>query len=136
MKVKVLSNGFPLYRKHPTDAGLDVRLPELLYLFPGEQATVDLGVAIATEPGHVCMLVNRSSLAAKNCVISNFGIIDEDYRGELKAVLFNLSNEIQTFEKGERIVQLLEVPVVQKEPIYVSELTETVRGEGGLGSTN
>lgn len=96
---------------------------------------VRTGIAIALPPNTYAQIASRSSLAVKHNVHVGAGVIDQDYRGEVKVFLYNLSNTNYHFAAGERIAQLLVLPIVNPEPLIVAELTPTVRGDGGFGST-
>jgi dUTP pyrophosphatase len=106
-------------------------------LAPGERAAVPTGLAIALPDGYVALAHPRSGLALKNGIgmVNAPGTIDAGYRGELKVLLINHSNEPFTIHRGDRIAQL----VIQKYESAVwrevSELPDSVRGEGGFGST-
>lgn len=92
---------------------------------------------MALPSRHEAQIRPRSGLAAKNGItcLNTPGTIDADYRGEVKVILVNLSNEPFTIERGMRIAQMIIAPVTQGEWLEVVELGETERGEGGFGST-
>ncbi len=105
---------------------------------PSERVTVPTGLAIALpDSGHVALIFARSGLAVKHGItLSNcVGVIDSDYRGEIKVGLINQSDSDYTIEPGERIAQLVVMPVEQPEIETVEELPGSARGEGGFGST-
>ncbi len=119
-------------------ADLCAAIEEPLTLEPGERALVPTGVAIQLPgPEWVALLCARSGLAVKHgLTLSNgVGVIDSDYRGEIRAGLVNLGKEAYTVEPGERIAQLMLLPVAQGCFEQVEQLDETDRGEGGFGST-
>jgi len=122
---------------HPGDAGVDLRAATTLSLGPGERAVVPTGVAVGLPEGHAGLVVPRSGLAARHgiTVLNAPGLIDAGYRGEVKVILVNLGQETVEVARGERIAQLVVVPVATPEPVRVEVLDETVRGAGGLGST-
>ena len=119
------------------DAGLDLSTSSHVIMGPGQKAIVPTGWAISIPKGRVGLIHPRSGLAAKHgvTVLNAPGTIDSAYRGEVKVILINHGFETIGFMPGDRIAQL----VVQKfsfgHPREVEELDETVRGEGGLGST-
>lgn len=125
-------------RQHPGDAGLDLCTVEPVRLAPGERAMVATGIAIAVPPGYAGFVTPRSGLAARHGVslVNTPGIVDAGYRGELRVLLLNTDREA-TFvaEPGERIAQLLLVPVALSAVEEVASLDETARGAGGFGST-
>lgn len=102
-------------------------------------ATVLIGTGIAMEipEGYVGLVFARSGLSTKQGLApaNKVGVIDSDYRGEIKVPLFNQSKETRVIESGERIAQIAIVPFVQAEFDECSELDDTSRGEGGFGST-
>jgi len=111
-------------------------LDEFLILPPGENERVGLGFEIAIPTGYMGVLAPRSSKGEQGLVLANtVGIIDSDYRGEVKASLWNRSNDKIVIVPLERIAQMLIVPVVQAEFEVVDELKSTARGAGGFGST-
>jgi len=125
-------------RAHPGDAGLDLVAVSRLELAPGERGIVDTGVAVAVPDGHAGFLLRRSGLAANHgvTVLNAPGLIDSGYRGELKVILLNTDRE-ETFvvEPGERVAQLVVLPIGLFEPLEVEQLDSTERGHGGHGST-
>jgi dUTP pyrophosphatase len=129
-------------RATATAAGLDLSaaLDEPLTLRPGERVAVPTGLAIALPPGHEGQVRPRSGLAFRHgvTVLNAPGTIDEDYRGEVKVLLVNLGREPHTFQRGDRIAQLVVAPVAQLEVMAVADeaaLGATDRGGGGFGST-
>ena len=120
------------------DAGLDLRAAEDAVLAPFERKLVSCGIAIAIPQGYAGFVLPRSGLAAKHgiSIVNAPGLIDSNYRGEIKAILVNLDahNEFE-IAHGDRIAQLviLETPVVELEE--ADELSETERGAGGFGSS-
>lgn len=125
-------------------AGMDLRacIDAPLYL-PGtaagipNSALVPTGIAAAIPEGYVGLIFARSGLAVKHGVtLSNcVGVIDSDYRGEIKVGLVNLSGKAYTIEPGERIAQMALMPVTQARITVAEELDDTDRGAGGFGST-
>ena len=122
----------------PGAAAFDVvaRLSGELILHPGEQERVGLGFEIAIPPGYMGVLAPRSGMGERGIILANtVGIIDSDYRGEVKAILLNRGFYTRKIQPLERIAQMVIVPVVQAEFEVVDELKSTVRGSGGFGST-
>ncbi len=122
---------------HPGDGGVDLYAATRVDLDPGQRATVPTGIAIAIPDGHAGLVTPRSGLAAKHgiSVVNGPGLIDAGYRGEIKVVLVNLSEEPFGIERGDRIAQLVVVPVIVQEFTIVDELPDSGRGAGGFGST-
>ena len=121
-------------------AGMDLHacLDEALTIAPGQRVKVPTGLAIALpDPGYAAFLFPRSGLGVKsgitlpNCV----GVIDSDYRGEVIVGLVNLSDSPYTVQPGDRIAQMVILPVTQANIHVVEELDDTDRGAGGFGST-
>lgn len=123
---------------YPGDAGLDLRAAESTVLKPFERKLVSCGISIAIPRGYAGFVLPRSGLAAKHgiSIVNAPGLIDSDYRGEIKAILVNLDPENDfAIERGDRIAQLviMAVPTVTLEES--DELSETQRGAGGFGSS-
>ena len=106
-------------------------------LAPGQRMGIPTGIAIALpSPDYAALVFVRSGMGFKHGIgLSNgVGVIDSDYRGEISVGLMNLSGEDYTIRPGDRIAQLMVVPVVQPTVTLADELDETDRGSGGLGS--
>jgi dUTP pyrophosphatase len=118
-------------------AGMDVVAAEDVTLRPGWRQAVATGFAIAIPEGYEVQVRPRSGLALKHGItcLNTPGTIDADYRGEVKVILANLGTAVVELARGERIAQLVPAPVQRAAFIEVAELNETVRGEGGFGST-
>lgn len=120
-------------------AGMDIRaaLREPLTLQPGERALIPTGLKMAMPRGYEAQIRPRSGLAYRNGItmLNTPGTIDADYRGELKMLAVNLGEESFKINHGDRVAQMVIAPVIQAEVKEVEELSETVRGEGGFGST-
>jgi len=124
-------------RAHPGDAGIDLRAAESAKI-PGEGwASVGTGVAVAIPDGHVGLVSPRSGLAFRHGigVANGPGIVDAGYRGELRVILINHGQETVAIERGERIAQLVVVPMVDIEFEEVEELPPSSRGDDGFGSS-
>ena len=145
VKVKILDkelykDGFK--RVHPGDVGFDLRAREDVVLASGDRAVVPTGIAVDTSEarlGDLCvfgLIKDRSGMAAKRGLHVLAGVIDPNYRGEIKAVLYN-TNELGRVEikRGERIAQLIFLVAWCGEPETTEELSESERGEKGFGST-
>ena len=120
-------------------AGYDLRacIEHDIVIKPGKRALVGLGIAMQIPNGYFGMICPRSGLAAKHgiTVLNSPGIIDSDYRGELKSLMINLSDEDFTVTHGMKIVQLIITPYQKINWQEAASLEETVRGAGGYGST-
>jgi dUTP pyrophosphatase len=118
-------------------AGLDLRAAVNAVLQPGARFLMPTGIAIALPPGHEAQVRPRSGLAVKNgvTVLNAPGTIDADYRGEIKVPLINHGHENFSITRGDRIAQMVIAPVTQAKVLEVTSLDETLRGEGGFGSS-
>ncbi len=139
MKI-INTSPYPLPRyETPGSAGMDLRahLNEPVVLAPLERALVPTGLFIELQEGYEAQIRPRSGIALKRglTMLNSPGTIDSDYRGEIKCIVVNLSNETQTIEPGERIAQMVIARYEQVVWEEVSELNDTERGAGGFGST-
>ncbi|WP_166864682.1 MULTISPECIES: dUTP diphosphatase [unclassified Salinibacterium] len=137
--VEVLFHGDaePRYA-HPGDAGADLVSTEDLVLAPGERALVGTGVSIALPDGYAAFVVPRSGLATKHgiTIVNSPGTVDAGYRGEIRVTLLNTdARESYAIRAGDRIAQLIVMPVARARFIPVDRLPGSHRGEGGFGST-
>jgi dUTP pyrophosphatase len=140
LEVRLLRPGArPPARTRPGDAGFDLSAVEDFALAPGERRVVPTGVAIALPPGLAGLVVPRSGLAARHgiSVVNGPGLVDPNYRGELRVILVNLGAERFEGQAGDRIAQLLLVPFVAPAVRVVEELPTSPdeRGENGFGSS-
>ena len=144
LKIKPLSEKIgreiPLpYYATPGAAALDLHacLDGPVTIAPGGRTLIPTGLAVAIPTGYVGIIAVRSSMGIKNGVsLSNgIGVIDSDYRGPLGVGLYNMEATPYTVRPGDRIAQLMVVPVVRETIEVVDQLPPTERGEGGLGST-
>jgi dUTP pyrophosphatase len=130
--------GLPLPRYASEDAvGLDVAAAEELVLQPGERHAFATGFSIEIPRGYEVQVRPRSGLAIKHGItcLNTPGTIDSDYRGEVKVILANLSDDNFEIARGDRIAQLVPAPVQRAAFAEVEMLDETARGTGGFGST-
>ena len=137
--VEVLLHGAePPQYAHAGDAGADLLSVDDVVIAPGERAMVGTGVSIALPDGFVAFVVPRSGLAAKHgiTIVNTPGTVDAGYRGEIRVILLNTdASEPYTVRAGDRIAQLVIVPVARARFIPVERLPGTERGGGGFGST-
>lgn len=116
-------------------AGADLHAAEERVLDPGERAAVATAVHLELPPGHVGLVWPRSGLALKHGIDTLAGVIDSDYRGEVKVVLVNHGRQPFRIAPGDRIAQLLVQRVERVEFVAADALSETARGAGGFGSS-
>jgi dUTP pyrophosphatase len=121
-------------RQHPTDAGADLFSNENCEIYPGDQKLVDTGIAIKIPRGFGGFIFNRSSQGKKGITIPHsVGVIDSDYRGNLKVLLKNIGDDPYKIEAGDKIAQLVIQPVQIVN--FKDTWNDTARGTGGFGST-
>ncbi len=122
---------------HPGDAGVDLYARTGHRIEPEEWAMVPTGLAVAIPEGHVGLVTPRSGLAARHGigVVNGPGVVDAGYRGEINVLLINHSATTFEFDRGDRIAQLVVVPVVEQKLEEVDELPPSRRSSGGFGST-
>ena len=141
MRIKVINKSKHQTPAYETElsAGVDLRanLDQSIELKPLERALIPTGLYIELPGGYEAQVRPRSGLAYKKgiSVLNSPGTIDADYRGEIGVILVNLSQENFTVEDGERIAQMVIAKHETAEFIEAEQLAETVRGEGGFGST-
>lgn len=120
-------------------AGADLYacIQEPVVIAPGDTAWIPTGIAVEVPKGCAGLIYARSSLGTKRGLApaNKVGVVDSDYRGELTVVLLNHGSEVQTIENGERIAQFLITPVITPAYTEVEELSDTIRGTKGFGST-
>lgn len=141
VRVKIINtstNELPAYATSGS-AGMDIRanLASPVVLQPLERQLIPTGLFIELPEGHEAQVRPRSGLAIKQGItcLNSPGTVDADYRGELKVILINLSNTMQTVRHGDRIAQMIIAQVERAEFIEVEALNETARGNGGFGHT-
>ena len=133
MRVTLDEGAYPPTRAHATDAGLDLRTPCDVMLPPGASATVGTGVHVELPPGTCGLIVSKSGLNLRG--ITTTGLIDEGYTGEVKVTLRNHSTRTVTFERGDKVSQLVVLPFVACDVEQVASIDGGERGDGGFGST-
>jgi dUTP pyrophosphatase len=120
---------------HDNDAGFDLYTVEQFELEPGERKSVPLGLALEIPDGYVGLIWDKSGLSHKYGIKSFGGVVDAGYRGEIHAGIMNLSDKFFSFEKGQKIAQLLIQKVERVDFEEVQDLSATDRGMGGFGSS-
>ena len=125
-------------RAHEGDAGLDLYSCESAHIGPGERWSIGTGVGVEIPEGHAGLVLPRSGLARDHGIslVNSPGLIDSGYRGELRVLLLN-NDPAETFRvaAGDRIAQLVLVPIVLATPVETTVLTDSARASGGFGSS-
>lgn len=135
MKIALDEGAFLPSRGHTTDAGMDLLTPKGLLVMPNSSVVVDTGVHVELPPNTVGMLKSKSGLNVKNGIQSE-GVLDEGYTGSIVAKLYNHGDKPVVFERGDKITQLVILPVIIPDILeIVDSLEETERGDNGFGST-
>ena len=138
VKKKEPSVKLPSYKTNGA-SGMDLMayIDKSIELKPGESCLVPTGLSVAFPEEYEIQIRPRSGLAAKNniSVLNTPGTIDSDYRGEIKVILFNHGNKNFKINNNDRIAQMILTPVIKIDLEETNELPETIRGEGGFGST-
>jgi dUTP pyrophosphatase len=120
---------------HPGDVGMDLYSVEDVAIAPGKRATISTGIAMEYPPGYCTLFWDKSGLASKNGITVLAGAVEYTYRGDYKVVLLNTSDSEYKVKKGDKIAQVLVMPIMTAEVEEVQELSESVRGANGFGST-
>ena len=134
MKVKLEKWAYMPERAHETDAGADLRTPHDVIVMPHGSAVIDTGVAIELPPNSVGMVKSKSGLNVKHGITSE-GVIDVGYTGNIVVKLYNHSDKPYGFKAGDKISQLVIMPILTPTFTQVDSLEETERGANGFGST-
>lgn len=125
----------PLTRANPGDAGFDLRSSENVTIPANTRRLIGTGLYFAIPEGYYGRIASRSGLAYKNKLDTCAGVVDQGYSGEVKVLIHNHSDVDFSVEKDMRIAQFIIEKIYTDEAIEVDNLDETVRGEGGFGST-
>lgn len=134
MEIMLDDGAYMPSRGHRTDAGLDLRTPKVVTVPAYGNATVDTGVHVALPHGCAGLLVSKSGLNVKHDVTST-GLIDEEYTGSIVVKVYNHGGEDYVFEAGDKVTQLVVIPVVCEPLEQVAAFNRTERGGNGFGST-
>lgn len=135
MKIKLDKGAYMPVRGHRDDAGLDLRTPIAFGIEPGGSVKIDTGVHVEIQPGLVGMLKSKSGLNVNHGILSE-GVIDAGYTGSIVAKLYNHGDSLVVFSAGDKITQLVIMPVyIPDELEVVEEFESTDRGSNGFGST-
>ena len=137
LKCKVTDPKYTPTRAHHGDAGLDLMAAENALLCPGDRWAVETGVSMEIPDGYVGLVCARSGNAARRGlgIVNGVGVIDSGYRGPINAILINHGRSNVAVMRGDRIAQLLIVPIEKPDVEIVDRLSDSDRGTGGLGSS-
>ena len=134
MKIKLDQGAYMPERAHALDAGYDLRTPTREVLHPHSSIVIDTGVHVEIPAGYVGMLKSKSGLNVKHGLTGE-GVIDMGYTGSIKVKLYNHSGYDYKVNKGDKISQLVILPIITPDLELVDSLEETERGDDGFGST-
>lgn len=134
INVKLDDGAYMPEKAHEEDAGYDLCTPHDFLLVGGQSVAIDTGVHVEIPKGYVGFLKSKSGLNV-NHDITGEGVIDCGYTGSIKVKLYNNSNEHYQFQKGDKIIQLVILPILKAEMKVVDDLSDTERGDNGFGSS-
>lgn len=134
LRVRLDEGAYLPERAHDTDAGLDLRTPVDAYVRAGGSTVIDTGVHIQLPPNTVGMLKSKSGLNTKDGIVSE-GVIDEGYTGTILVKLYNHGTDAKQFARGDKITQLVVLPVLYVNVEQADEIQGGPRGDNGYGST-
>lgn len=119
----------------PGDAGMDLFAVEDTEIKPDEVKAVPTGIAIEYPEGYTTLVWDKGGIAFKYGITTMGGVFEHTYRGEYRIIMYNAGKEPHIFKKGDKIAQLLVQPIINGEVVEVAELSDSIRGAGGFGST-
>jgi dUTP pyrophosphatase len=122
-------------KAHDDDAGYDIIAAEQAVIYPGKKALISTGLIVAIPKGFVGIIKSRSGLAAKHDLEHGAGVIDSGYRGEVKILIRNFGTEPYGVFPGDKIAQMIILPIFNEEVEFVDSLNETERSKKGFNST-
>lgn len=134
MKVMLDKGAYMPVRAHKDDAGLDLRSPDTFIVKAGKSLKIDSGVHVEIPAGYVGFLKAKSGLNVKYGITCT-GVIDAGYTGSIVVKLYNNGSDDVLFERGDKITQLVILPIATPDLVQVDSLEETERGDAGFGST-
>lgn len=134
MKIKLDPGAYMPERAHDADAGYDLRSPITDRLYAGHAIVIDTGVHVAIPEGYAGFLKSKSGLNVKHDIVGE-GVIDSGYTGSIRVKLYNHGDESYVINRGDKISQLVILPIITPAMELVNELDKTERGDNGFGST-
>lgn len=135
MKVVIEENCFEPKKAHQSDAGIDLRTPEDFEIKPRGSVNINTGIHVQLPRGTVGLLLSKSGLMVHHGIVTAGGVIDEGYTGSICVTLRNDSDKAYKFRSGDKITQLVILPVVHTDINVVDSLEDTERGANGFGSS-
>ena len=134
MKIKLDQGAYMPERAHELDAGYDLRTPVRAVVHPNDSVVIDTGVHIQIPVGYVGFLKSKSGLNVR-LDLTGEGVIDSGYTGSIVVKLYNHGAQFHVFEPGDKIIQLVILPIITPDLELVEDLEDTDRGSDGFGST-
>lgn len=134
IEIKLDNYAYPPVRAHDTDAGLDIRAERSEILNPQKSAIFNTGVHVQLPHNTAGVLMSKSGLNVKSGIVST-GLIDEGYTGEIVVKLYNLGENPVEIKAGDKITQLVVIPVLYEDIKIVDEMKSSERGDNGFGSS-
>ena len=134
MNYQLDRGAYPPERAHKEDAGLDLRTPHGFVLNPGDSIVINTGIHVEIPFGQVGFLKSKSGLNVRYGITSE-GVIDSGYTGAIRCKLYNHGRNTKVFEAGDKITQLVILPVIIDDPVQVDYISGSDRGDAGFGST-
>lgn len=135
MKINLDEGAYIPVRGYYADAGLDLRTPKRVVIYPNDSVTVNTGVHVEIPFGYFGKLESKSGLNVNYGIVSHGGVIDSGYTGPIVVKLYNHGKQKYVFEEGDKIVQLIVQPCLLPMLELVDDLEDTYRGDNGFGST-
>ena len=135
MRIKLDEVACAPVRGHEADAGLDLRTPKRVVVYPNDSVTINTGVHVQIPLGYFGKLESKSGLHVNHDIVCHGGIIDSGYTGAIVVKLYNHGKQKYVFEQGDKIVQLIVQPCLIQNLNVVDSFNESERGDDGFGST-
>ena len=135
MKINLDEGAYMPVRGYDADAGLDLRTPKRVVIYPNDSVTINTGVHVEVPFGYFGKLESKSGLNVNHGIVSHGGVIDSGYTGPIVVKLYNHGKQKYVFEEGDKIVQLIVQPCLLPMLELVDDLEDTYRGDNGFGST-
>lgn len=135
MRIKLDEVACAPVRGHEADAGLDLRTPKRVVVYPNDSVTINTGVHVQIPLGYFGKLESKSGLHVNHDIVCHGGIIDSGYTGAIVVKLYNHGKKKYVFEEGDKIVQLIIQPCLLPKLELVDDFEDTERGDSGFGST-